>query len=110
MLTLVSLVFSSIYVLFLGFLIYASVLQAWDKLKIGIKVLLAPVLIIFGGADILFNFTIGSLLFLERAHTYTFSQRLCQHLNDADWKGHLAGAFSVPLNAIYPDHIHPVSQ
>jgi len=98
--------FGSMYILFLGFLIYASILQAWSKLKIGIKILLVPVLVVFGGADVLFNFTLGSLLFLERARTYTFSQRLCQHLNDAGWKGHLAGAFSVPLNAIYPGHIH----
>jgi hypothetical protein len=96
------------YALLLGFTMYASIIQAWDRLKIGMKVLLAPVLIVFGGADVLFNFTVGSALFWERAYTLTFSQRLCQHLNDVDWRGHLAGAFSVPLNAIYPDHIHPL--
>ncbi len=96
------------YLLFIGFAMYASIIQAWNKLKIGIKIIYAPVLIIFGLADILFNLTIGSLLFWERAYTYTFSQRLCSHLNDVGWKGHLAGAFSVPLNAICPGHIHPV--
>lgn len=101
--------FLSMYVLFLGFLIYAAVLQAWPKLKIGIKVLLIPVLLAFGGFDILFNFTIGSVLFLERAHTYTFSQRLCQHLNNPGWRGAMAGAFSVPLNAVYPGHIQPLT-
>lgn len=96
------------YFLFVGFAVYASFIQAWDKLKIGIKVLYAPVLIVFGLADVVFNFTIGSAMFLERAKTLTFSQRLNAHLNDPNWRGQLAGAFSVPLNALYPNHIHPV--
>jgi hypothetical protein len=95
------------YALFVGFAAYAAIIQAWSKLKIGIKILYIPVLLVFGLSDVLFNLTIGSVLFWERAYTYTFSQRLCQHLNDTGWRGHLAGAFSVPLNAIYPNHIHP---
>ena len=31
------------YLLFLGFLIYAASKHAWNRLKIGIKILLAPV-------------------------------------------------------------------
>jgi len=101
-------VFLWMYILFLGFTMYASIIQAWHKLKIGIKVLLAPVLLVFGGIDVIFNLVIGSLLFWERPKKFTFSERLCFHLTDADWRGRIAGAFSVPLNAIYPDHIHPL--
>ena len=94
-----------VYALFACFAMYAAIIQAWSKLKIGIKVLYAPMLIVFGLMDVLFNFTFGSLLFWERARTYTFSQRLSSHLNDTDWKGRISKAFAIPLNAIYPGHI-----
>lgn len=100
--------FAWMYLLFLGFTMYASIIQAWWKLKIGIKIMLVPVLLVFGGLDASFDLVVGSILFLELPRKFTFSQRLCRHLNDAGWRGHVAGAFAVPLNAIYPDHIHRI--
>lgn len=94
------------YVLFLAFTMYASILQAWGRLKIGIKILVFPALLIFGIIDVIFNLVVGSILFRELPRQFTLSQRLCQHLIDPDWRGHIAGAIAVPLNAIYPDHIH----
>jgi hypothetical protein len=108
MLKLALYVFLWMYLLFLGFLIYAAVMQAWSRLKIGLKVLLAPVLLAVGGLDVAFNLVVGTVLFWERPKQFTFSHRCCQHLNDPTWRGHVAGAFSVPLNAIFPNHIHPV--
>lgn len=93
------------YLLFLGFMIYAASKRAWNRLKIGIKILLAPVLVVFGVIDVLFNAVIGSIIFLEPPRTMTFSQRCSSHLYRNDWRGSVAGAFSVPLNAIDPDHI-----
>lgn len=93
------------YVLFLGFLIYAAAKRAWPRLKIGIKVLLAPALLAFGLIDVLFNIVIGTILFLELPTTWTFSQRCSRHLHDAGWRGSIAGAFSVPLNVVDEGHV-----
>lgn len=93
------------YVLFQGFLIYASVKRAWPRLKIGIKVMQVPILLVFGLIDVLFNIVIGSILFLELPRQLTFSQRCCVHLHDTGWRGSIAGAFSVPLNVIDEGHI-----
>lgn len=93
------------YLLFLGFLIYAASKHAWHRLKIGIKILLAPVLIVFGIIDVLFNIVVGTVLFLELPRTMTFSQRCSRHLYRNDWRGTVARAFAVPLNAIDPEHI-----
>lgn len=97
------------YVLLVGFFFYASVIQAWPKLKIGIKVLVAPTVALVGLIDVAFDLVIGSIIFLELPNfkrNYTFSQRCCVHFHDADWRGKVAGVFSVPLNAIVPGHIH----
>jgi len=93
------------YLLFLGFLIYAASKHSWSRLKVGIKILLLPVLIVFGMIDVLFNMTIGSVLFLELPHTMTFSQRCAMNLYRNDWRSSVARAFAVPLNAIDPGHI-----
>jgi len=94
-----------IYLLFQGFLIYASLKQSWYRLKIGIKILELPVLLIFGIADILFNAIVGSILFLELPSTLTFSARLRHHIYSIGWRGVMAGAISVPLNAVFIGHI-----
>lgn len=99
--------FIIMYVLFLGFLMYAALMQAWHRLKIGIKILVVPVLLVFGGFDVLFNLTFGSAIFWERPRQLTFSARLCKHMFEPGWRGKLADAFAVPLNAIFPNHIHP---
>lgn len=93
------------YLLLLGFLIYSASKHAWSRLKVGIKILLAPVLVVFGMIDVFFNIVIGSVLFLELPYTMTFSQRCSSHLYRKDWRGSVARAFAVPLNAIDPDHI-----
>lgn len=63
---------------------------------------------LFGLIDALFDLVIGSIIFVELPfiHGITFSQRCCYHLNDNGFRGKIAGAFSVPLNAILPEHIH----
>jgi len=96
------------YVLFIGFFFYAAALQAWNRLKIGIKILVAPALCVFGVIDIAFNVVVGSIIFWELpfVHGLTFSQRCSYHLTTPGYKGKVAGAFSVPLNAVLPGHIH----
>jgi len=65
-------------------------------------------LLAVGAIDVGFNVVVGSVLYWELPKQFTFSQRCCQHLTSTDWRGKVAGAFSVPLNAIFPNHIHPV--
>lgn len=94
-----------LYGFFLGFLAYSSAKQAWFRLKIGVRVLLIPAFLFFGLIDVVFNITAGTLLFLEVPRDLTFSQRCSRHLCDAGWRGKVANAFAVPLNAIDPNHI-----
>ena len=35
-------------------------------------------------------------------------ERLSTHIFEPDWRGRLADAIAVPLNAIYPNHIHSI--
>lgn len=46
-------------------------------------------------ADIAFNFTIGSAIFLELPNIRrpTFTQRCASHLDDSDWRGKLSHWF-----------------
>lgn len=94
-----------LYVLYLGFFMYAAAKHSWWKLKVGHKALIAPALLFFGLIDVAFNFVIGSILFLEPPRTLTFSQRCSYHLHDGGWRGKVAGAFAVLLNAVDEGHI-----
>jgi len=67
--------------------------------------LLIPALLFFGALDVILNATIGTLMFWELPHTVTFSQRCSRHFYSNDWRGRLARAFAVPLNAIDIGHI-----
>lgn len=93
------------YGLFLGFLAYVAAKTSWHRMKIGIKVLIVPAFLLFGLLDVLFNATIGSALFLDIPRDLTFSERCSRHLFDGNWRGRIAGAFAVALNAIDEDHI-----
>jgi len=93
------------YTTFLGFMVYVSAKQSWDRLKFGIKLLLLPAITFFGILDVLFNATVGSLLFLALPRELTFSQRLNHYVTTQGWRGSVARAFAVPLNAISPNHI-----
>ena len=95
------------YALYVGFFMYGSAIQAWNRLKIAFKILIAPVVIIFGIMDVGFNVVFGSIMFLEPPfiHGITFSQRCCHWYILSGWRSSLAGAWSVPLNEIVPNHI-----
>lgn len=58
-------------------------------------------------ADILFNFTIGTVLFLElpQFRRPTFTQRCSRHLSGLFWRGDLARWFCFGwMNPFEPDH------
>lgn len=94
----------SCIILFYGFVFYAGVKQAWGRLSFFGKVLLAPPVLVFGAADLIFNATIGSLLFLEIPHEWTFSERCDLDQGRSGYRGKLAKAICRLLNSIIPGH------
>jgi hypothetical protein len=57
-----------------------------------VRVLSAVLFAVMLVADVLFNLTVGSILFAEPPDFYhpTFTQRCSSHLNDGDWRGRIA--------------------
>lgn len=49
----------SAWILLVGFFFYATVEASWHRLKIGIKILVLPVVILFGLLDVLFDTVFG---------------------------------------------------
>jgi hypothetical protein len=96
------------WLLLIGFIFYAGALSAWGNMRIGIKILIAPALIIFFFADVIFDMVAGTILFRElpgwTEKRFTFSQRCEYHWLDAGFNGSVAGAFCFLLNSISKNH------
>lgn len=92
--------------LFYGFVFYAGCVQAWPRMLIGFKILVAPVLLVFGIADVLFRCTFGSLMFLDlpTMATITFSKQCESYMEDSGWRGAVANAYCFLLNTFIQDH------
>ena len=83
------------YLFYLGFLMYASVMNVgWTKLSLFVKVLLAPPGVVFLVFDVVFNATIGSLVFwqLPNKLTLTLSKRMAALIayTPTTWRGKIA--------------------
>ena len=91
-----------------GFALYATVEASWSRLKIGIKLLYAPIVIVFGIADVIFDSIFGTIMYLELpgwfSGRWSFSQRCEHHMDDTSWRGVIAGAYCFTLNSILPGH------
>src|SRR5271165_3459530 len=75
--------FLYVYVFYLGFLMYASVMNAGFKnLPLFVKALLVPPGIVFLLMDVLFNITLGTILFfqLPTKATITLSKRMSSNI------------------------------
>lgn len=96
------------WLLLIGFFFYATVEASWNRLKIGIKLLVLPVVIVFGLLDVIFDVVFGTIMFLEPpgwfSGRFTFSQRCEHHWNDAGLRGVFADAYCYTLNSILPGH------
>lgn len=107
LLTIVGLSLTMLY----GFVFYAGALQAWPRMHVGWKVPIGAAVAVFGLLDVLFNTTLGSLIYLEppfRNKTYTFSQRTAYWYHQSGWrKDYLLGAanWASLLNSVVPGHI-----
>jgi len=72
-----------VYIFFCLFLMYASVMNAgWAKLSLLLKILLAPVGVVFLLIDVAFNISAGTVLFLQwpTRTTLTLSKRMAQNI------------------------------
>lgn len=95
--------------LLIGFFVYVTAVTSWPRMLIGIKILVSPVIVIFGVADVIFDTVAGTIMFgLEPPgwfeKRFTFSARCEYHVNDAGFKGVIADAFCFTLNTISPGH------
>jgi hypothetical protein len=81
---------------YFGFLAYASLMNrgGWTKLTLEGKVFAGLPFLAFGLLDVVFNVTVGSLLFLQlpTAKTLTLSKRMKSNIDTAPgtWRGKLA--------------------
>lgn len=94
-----------------GFVFYAGALQAWPRMRMGWKLLVGVGIAVFGLVDVLWNVTLGSLLYLEppfRNRAYTFSQRTQHWYHQTGWRrDYVLGAanWTSLLNSVVPGHI-----
>ena len=84
------------YGFWLGFLMYAAVMNAgWRRLSLALRVLLVPPGTVFLVVDVTFNYTVAVLLFLQwpPPGCYTLSKRLAHNvLLDKGWRSKLSDA------------------
>lgn len=79
------------YLFWLGYLAVCGIYVGWRKAPIWVQVLLAPVVLSVLGVDVLFNYTLASVLFfqLPPRGCYTMTERISTY-KDGDqysWRG-----------------------
>ena len=80
------------YLLWIGYLALTNLERARSvgALTKAARVGAAPLLLIFGPLDVLVNWTVGTLLFLEFPREFTLSKRCTRHYNDAGFRGRVS--------------------
>lgn len=92
------------YLLTLSFFGYCAAKAHWSQLRIEIKVLLAPLFLLYF-VDVAFNLIPASLIFFELPTTFTLTQRCTKHLKDTDFRGVLSRYLcNNLLNIFQKDH------
>ena len=94
-----------LYLFYLGFVLYAGCHVAIINRQWLVILPCAPILLIAGAIDVLFNQVPGRVLFCEFKGTWTFSQRLDYHFKDVGWRGDLARSIGHAIDKILPGHI-----
>lgn len=97
--------FAFLYLFYCGFLIYAAVMNVgWTKLPLFLKIILTPVGVVFLLADVSFNLSVGTLLFLQLppGGTWTLSMRMAWNIKNvpATWRGKLS--LAIVSNLLLP--------
>lgn len=78
------------YALWLLFLAVMALQWRWCELTKPVRVLASPAVVVAVLLDVLFNFTIGTVLFLDLPRQWTFSQRIGAYKRRADWRAPLS--------------------
>lgn len=78
------------YVLWLLFLAVMALNWRWRALPKVVKGIALPAVLVSVALDVLFNITIGTLLFMELPREWTFSQRVGRYKRRIDWREPLA--------------------
>lgn len=78
------------YALWLLFLAVMALQWKWRELSLPVRTLAAPAVLVALLLDVLFNVTIGTVLFLDLPRQWTFSQRIGSYKRRIDWRAPLA--------------------
>ncbi len=90
--------------LFYAYVIYAGVKRVWSQLSFIQKSFFLPIAL-FYPVDILFNWTLGSLLFLEAPKELTLSERCERHIQGHNFlRKRIANQVCLLLNIFEPNH------
>ncbi len=95
-----------LWLFYIAFVVYAGCQQAIKDKAWGVLIPVAPIIIVGGLMDVIFNFTVGRLIFWELTNTLTFSERLSLHYLDSGWRGSVARDIGNVLDHVLPRHIH----
>jgi len=78
------------YAMWLLFLAVMALNWRWRALPKVVKAIALPAVLVSVALDVLFNLTLGTLLFLELPREWTFSQRVGSYKRRIDWRAPLA--------------------
>jgi hypothetical protein len=100
---------------FLLFLVFAACMEAkraGRTIPLFSKVIIGPAILFGALLDVAWNYTLGSLLFLQFPDVdepgfpaYTFTHRLQQQKGEFTWRGVIARWFAKQLNVFDPGHV-----
>ena len=96
---------TDIVLFYYGFVIYSGCYNAIKQRKWLVVLPCIPIILYAGLIDVVFNQTIGRLLFLELKNTWTLSGRIDLHYVDIGWRGRLARELAWGINTVMPGHI-----
>lgn len=97
---------SSLWVFYIGFVLYAGLLPAIRARRWWVVLPCAPIIIIAGIVDITLAPVFGILVFHEiMPYKWTISGRLRYHYYDTGWKGERARYLGDRVDYISPFHI-----
>lgn len=78
------------YALWLLFLAVMALNWRWHALPKAVRAIALPAVLVSVLLDVLFNLTLGTLLFLDLPRQWTFSQRVGSYKRRFDWRAPLA--------------------
>ncbi len=79
-----------LYLFWLLFLSCMALKWRWQVLSKPVKAASLPAVVVVGIVDIVFNLTLGSLIFWDRPRQWTFSQRVSRYKGLSDWRAPVA--------------------